>query len=73
MVLVKILEAEFNFHYEKQCIRTAQKYELCTEMWDNYLYKMLEAYITYVSTLRTGIFFLYIYHRSLNRSEDKFL
>jgi hypothetical protein len=26
-----------------------------------------------INTLRTGIFFLYIYHRSLIRSEDTFL
>jgi hypothetical protein len=34
-------------------------------------YTYLPAYL--INTLRTGIFFLYIYHRSLNRSEDTFL
>lgn len=35
--LDEFLEAEWKI------VRTAEKYELHTEIWDNYLYKMLEA------------------------------
>jgi hypothetical protein len=59
----------FNFALE-YAIRRVQVNQDCLKL--NGTHQLL-TYADDVNTLRTGIFFLYIYHRSLIRSEVTFL